>query len=869
MAVSAVGAALGCGGGGGGGGGGSTLPPAAVDGVCGMTVNACAEGTLLDSADSSTDYRWQCRGSNGGGTADCSLSKYLDTPDPPNLDDLRREYSQTPEFQYQPALSLVKADYAYARGATGEGVTVGVIDSGVDFGHPEFSGPDKLTVRNVPGYAPMPTCSVSVRDCDVFHGTWVSGILAANRDAGPSADLNMHGVAFDARLLVLGIPLGSSPPSYRPVDLSDPESWAEFDAFFSGLYAELNPQVAAANLSFGVSGGIERYSEAELRAAFPSTIQTMAQADLPAADRTIYVWAAGNARDVPHADGTPEPAESVEISSGFPYRIPELRGHWLAVAALNTDSGEIAEFSNRCGVAKSFCLAAPGTLIRGPYPSESPDSDGVRYVRTSGTSGAAPIVTGGVALLTQRFRGQLGADEIVARLLATANKTGIYADSDVYGQGLLDLDAATRPRMRTQILTGASFDGPAAAEDLSSLAGGPAFGDALARGLAGRELAAFDQLDAPFFRPLGGYLRQPGAARARVEDRLRSLGSDPRGGLAWNRPGAPELRARFERVPLGYRESGDRRLRRSLASPDAAEDRLGALSLSAPLGRGTAFLGMRGHPGWSFGLHAAGVVEPGAFSDSRAFASPFLSLARDGGVAGLELPLAGGALRAAAFRGAAQWGEWRNPDRSRAAGALMEYRFRDSSGAGAVPKGLAFQAGWLRESERLMGSRPRGAFGALRGRTGFAGASAHWSLGPRWSAFAAAHAGWSRPEISDQGLLRDVSSLWTSSFGLGIAGRGLLHRGDRLSLRLSQPLRVESGRAKLVWAAGRTRDRQLRLERAALALEPSGRQLDLELSYARPWARGSAHFAALAIRNPDHTRQAPEFALLFRFGRSF
>ncbi len=790
-----------------------------------------------------------------------------DPPDPPNLEDLAQDFSQVSEFRNQPALSRIKANYAYARGATGAGVTVGVIDSGIDSTHLEFEGPGKLHPDSGfyddydSGTKTLLTISEPTRS-EIIHGTVVSGVLAANRNPALTDDVSMHGVAFDAQLLSVGISLGSSGGTYIPIDLSNPGDDPLLDEFPAAIFREVNSRAATVNLSIGFPGGIERYSEREIRDAFPRSIEAVAQATIPAAERTIYVWAAGNARNQPHADGTLELAESVEILAGLPHRIRELRGHSLAVVAVDTETGVIADFSNRCGIAYSFCLAAPGTDIRGPFP-DIDDTGDVFYADRSGTSLAAPLVTGAVALLTQRYRDQLGASEIVARLLETANDTGIYADLDIYGQGLLDLDAATRPRGQTRLLTSGALAGPATAEELSSLASSPAFGDALERGLANHEIAAFDALDAPFFRPLGTYLKTPAAARTRVEDRLWTLGIDARG-PAWNRPGSPELRMRVDRVPIGYGDSARRRRLGALGSPKATEDRLGALSYSRQVGVGRAFLGLRSHPGWSFGLYAAGVVEPGTFSDDGVFASPFLALARDGGVAGLELPLIAGAIRVAAFRGAAQWGERRDPDDGRSAGAMLEYRLPERSGSGAT-----LQAGWLQESERLMGSRSRGAFGALRGRTAFAGVSAHVQLGARWTVFATAHAGWTRPEISGRGLLRRLSPLWTSSFGLGITGRSVWDRRDRLSLRLSQPLRVESGQLSLRWATGRTRDRRVRTDELALSLEPSARQIDLELVYARPWAGGSAHFAAVAVHDPDHTRDAAELALLFRYGCKF
>ena len=86
----------------------------------------------------------------------------------------------------------------------------------------------------------------------------------------------------------------------------------------------------------------------------------------------------------------------------------------------------------------------------GIYEDEinDPDScvqDNSCYAVAGGTSFAAPFVTGGLAAISSYFEGQLGSTEIVSRLFSTANKDGVYADSAVYGQGLMDLAAATAP----------------------------------------------------------------------------------------------------------------------------------------------------------------------------------------------------------------------------------------------------------------------------------------------------------------------------------------------------------------------------------------------------------------------------------------
>lgn len=62
-------------------GGGAPPPtPTPTNGSCGTTLNSCSAGTLNDTTDSSTEYLWQCTGSNGGTTASCRFSK----PEPPS-----------------------------------------------------------------------------------------------------------------------------------------------------------------------------------------------------------------------------------------------------------------------------------------------------------------------------------------------------------------------------------------------------------------------------------------------------------------------------------------------------------------------------------------------------------------------------------------------------------------------------------------------------------------------------------------------------------------------------------------------------------------------------------------------------------------
>ena len=412
----------------------------------------------------------------------------------------------------------------------------------------------------------------------------------------------------------------------------------------------------------------------------------MAQAGSEPGERTVYVWAAGNARGEVEADGSPVSATSVEILAGLPARIPELRGHSLAVVATNPQ-GTIAEFSNRCGIAKAFCLAAPGVDITGPAPAshcEAGASQCFIKVEEAGTSSAAPFVTGGIGLLAQHFRDQLGNDELVERILATADKTGVYADADVYGQGFLDLDAATRPVGEKRMLSGVSLFGASSPETQSALHLGPAFGDSLVRGVASAQVASFDELDAPFFRRLGDYLRPVGFAGPSLHQRLRALGRDPRGS-PWEVDG-PGLQVRLDVVPTAHAADwidgpdstptehavGGAGLKRAGEWRSAAA--LASLSVRHDFGDSRLEFGYRSGLGSQFGL-GEGELAPGTFADTGAFANPYLGFARDGASLGLATPLGTGSLRTAAFAATARHSGRRDAYSDGIAGAVTEYRF--------------------------------------------------------------------------------------------------------------------------------------------------------------------------------------------------
>ena len=744
----------------------------------------------------------------------------------------------TSENRVDSHLGRINAAAAYARGATGEGETIAIFDTGILASHPEFSGAGKVIQ---PG--------ISNAGADKRHGTAVSAAAAARRDAG----LNMHGVAYDATIAFREIPLDTPDGTYRPINLT---TFSEDAAFFAQLidYATTH-NAAIMNASFNENGAISTYDRAEVISEFADSAAVLAQANTDDADKKIIVWAAGNGGTQRTIDREVAIHDSPEIYAGFGIYFPELQKNIIAVVALDQD-GSIARYSNRCGIAKNFCIAAPGTGIISALALRLPNnqySDDYGYRPFSGTSLAAPIVSGSLAVLRQFFRGQIGNTELVTRLLATANREGMYADSDIYGHGLVDLDAATAP-------VGAMMTGLSGDPNSRPLTGtrfalsGDAFGAAMQSQLAEVEFAAFDEMDAPFFLSAENLVAQ--AARDEVGGKREQHDMTLAPASSFNGDDAH----RGTTLSLGF--DGDEVQDARLSFADGWW-----LSYGDQAGRA---LGLYAHAPLRFD---DGEVMMNHFSDSLAFAAPYLSLVRDGPAVGWKR--GGGRFGFALMQGNPLFDGYQKPDGERGLGAVLDMQ---------LSRGLWLQAGAVREREGFLGARLQGALGAAQGTTNFFGINGAWVLGDAgvndgvndgvgddlrndqpWRLLASAYLGRTRAQVNG-GLVQDIDTLISSAFSIGAVRKSLWRRDDWFGLRLSQPLRTERGNLKMRLPAGRTRYGDLVTNDHTLNLAPAGRHQQVEAVYHVPLAGGALQATLGAERHPQHNRSSdiyPTFQVKF------
>ncbi len=180
---------------------------------------------------------------------------------------------------------------------------------------------------------------------------------------------------------------------------------------------------------------------------------------------------------------------------------------------------------------------------------------------------------------------------------------------------------------------------------------------------------------------------------------------------------------------------------------------------------------------------------------------------------------------------------------------------------------LSLRGGLVGERENLLGSHAAGAFGRMAAASAFAGVQAGAHVGP-WRLCVNTEVGSVNASVQG-GLIADVSPLTTSAFALQatktFAGEGTL------TLSLSQPLRVEAGRARLSVPVGRTKDGRVRRHSMMADLVPSGREIEVAAQWRQPLAAaGELRFGVAWTRHPGHAASAdPDLTFLAAWRRIF
>jgi subtilisin family serine protease len=270
-------------------------------------------------------------------------------------------------------------------------VRVAVIDSGIDYGHPEFVGRIAGGRSFVPGS--------SWKEDTYGHGTMVAGEIAAN----PSNGTGIAGMAFNAQLLIAKI--------------VTPDGNVVLPAEIAAIRWAVDQGARVINLSLG---GVRDPIDPQLDTYSP---QEQAAIDYAYSKGVVVVAAVGNGPQSPSTPWT---------YADYPAALP----HVIGVGAIR-ENGSVPQYSNRDSAYVD--IAAPGDGIFSTIPRELVDTSRLacdtepysdcgpfEFRRAIGTSFAAPQVSAAAALL-------LGADPAL-----TAEQVGWLLERSAD-----DVDAAT------------------------------------------------------------------------------------------------------------------------------------------------------------------------------------------------------------------------------------------------------------------------------------------------------------------------------------------------------------------------------------------------------------------------------------------
>lgn len=336
-----------------------------------------------------------------GGSAVSSITSSVDSFK--NAQYARSSLYQIQAAEGYSAIETYKNQYFTDTYGPGSGIKIGLIDTGINYNHESLSGQYRLgRVYNKDTENEIPNTSVTD---SAGHGTKVASLIVGKRDNSNQAGI--YGVAYGAKITPYAVQ----------------NATGTNDSISDVMYTDaVNDGNSVINLSFETAS---------------AGYQTALLSDYVRTKNIAFVAASGNA-------GLSEPNNPAALAGTI--NSSSNPGVMLAVTSV-TSSNLLSSFSNYCGSAKLYCLAAPGESV-----TVAQNTGG--YTTGSGTSFSAPLVSGSIAVLMSAFP-SLSANQAAKFILrgAVPIDSSRIAGQDVgndasklsnkYGWGVLNLKNAT------------------------------------------------------------------------------------------------------------------------------------------------------------------------------------------------------------------------------------------------------------------------------------------------------------------------------------------------------------------------------------------------------------------------------------------
>lgn len=604
------------------------------------------------------------------------------------------------------------------------------------------------------------------------HGTHVSGIIAGNKN-----DSGMHGVAFENAQIYA-------------------QSWDLEQPIYNNVKKMVDDGTRILNHSWGV-GANDVYNASVTSKDFFVADDVFKAYTYAAKNGAVWIHATGNEHyeqpdyyvgmgrvDLSQEGYEPEKIDGKVIATPF-----------LAVAALDgmpvagAPAGKLASYSNWCGVAKDYCLAAPGSNVEA--------TAGMREgnVILDGTSMATPVVSGSIALLSGYYP-WLSTQKIAYLLLETANNEGEYANTEKYGKGALDLEAAVvTPVAGLGLASSESFDSitPVGASKLSL---STTMQNKIKESLPST-VTAFDGLNRPFQYNTENLVNTTHASNANLRN-------------AVSRIGAGHTRKVIKDEKTGFQfmanDALDKGGRANLTSTEVSNETEAGITRFY-YAQNSKYMTAENVLSSSSNPYLAMNEAYGAENTLKLSDNARLTFSLQTGENGL-------------YERDYEQDNHSFTERSYALGSEYSFNMTDYLE-------LATLGGLLFENDAMLGMNGTGAFKINDSTTYYMGLKAKLNLTPKLSVIAAYYRGYTQG--SDATML-SVSDLETESFML--AGEYKFNQTDKFGVSLSSPMSVVKGRASLMYASGRdSYSDKIYMQKLTTSLRPEAKEYDLGFYY--------------------------------------
>jgi hypothetical protein len=143
----------------------------------------------------------------------------------------------------------------------------------------------------------------------------------------------------------------------------------------------------------------------------------------------------------------------------------------------------------------------------------------------------------------------------------------------------------------------------------------------------------------------------------------------------------------------------------------------------------------------------------------------------------------------------------------------------------------SLQLGLMKENDASLGLSGSGAFnGSNNQLTSFVGLSNSLDIAGGLL-FGSLYWGKSNDISNELGMMRSVSKLYSSAFGIGFMKSSIISNNDKLILTVDQPIRIESGKLQLNVPTYRTKEKNVLFNSMNFNLDPSGREIHTKAQY--------------------------------------